>query len=411
MKINNMKLIEITKQILNEAAPKNPLSLFRSIFKAAGINFAEVEAALLLGLKQIDPKIVSLTSATPEQIEKAFKTTTFRKYSQTIARNYIANNDKIIDGILKKYPTNTTQGSKAARLEIANTLSVNKSIADDIFVIKKPKKINVKPSAPNQTPPTTSTPTIVNPYDALKPVVIDQKVKDAFVKIMNERGIKIKPQHLDNVMLEIQKSVDNEMGKLENLFSDPTFVKTITSYNKLPIEKQNDIVLKAIEIVKKTYGDYLLGLKVSNKTKNNLKSMWDHSVDAYYLGVKKRGEKFDMGKFIKWWVLSTKVTWGLFFASIYVEGMRKEDEGTMTTFNWIWQKVKEAPMRFLISLVPGVNLISSSGSLLYQTITSAIVISYRKLNPNTVDPNDPEGLLNNEPTNSNTQEDPAGIIK
>jgi hypothetical protein len=129
-----MKLVEISNELLNEAS-KNPLSVFRSIFKAAGINFAEVEVALLLGLKQIDNKILSITKATPEQVEKAFKTKPFKKYVQILARNYIANNDKIIDGILKKFPSN----SKEARAEIANTLKVNKSVADEIFIIKNPK--------------------------------------------------------------------------------------------------------------------------------------------------------------------------------------------------------------------------------------------------------------------------------
>lgn len=150
-----MKLVEISNELLNEAA-KNPLSAFRAIFKAAGVNFAEVEAALFLGLKQINNKIVSISKATPEEIEKAFKTSAFKKYSQTIARSYIANNDKLINGILKKHPINTTQGSKAARAEIANTLGVNKSLADEIFVIKKPKPGPIPPKPP--TPPNPPTP-------------------------------------------------------------------------------------------------------------------------------------------------------------------------------------------------------------------------------------------------------------
>lgn len=156
-----MKLVEISNELLNEAS-KNPLSVFRSIFKAAGINFAEVEVALLLGLKQIDNKILSITKATPVQVEMAFKTKPFKKYVQILARNYIANNDKIIDGILKKHPINTTQGSKAARAEIGNTLGVNKSLADEIFAIKKPKPGPIPPKPP--TPPTPPIPEDVNGF-------------------------------------------------------------------------------------------------------------------------------------------------------------------------------------------------------------------------------------------------------
>lgn len=156
MKINNMKLIEIAKQILNEATPKNPLNLYRSIFKVAGINFAEAEAALLLGLRKIDPTIVSVNKATPKQLERAFKSPSFRKYSQALARNYIANNNKLIDDILKKYPVDTIKGSKEARKEIANTLKIDLGTTDNIFAIKVPKKPKSKPSTLTQT---TTTPT------------------------------------------------------------------------------------------------------------------------------------------------------------------------------------------------------------------------------------------------------------
>ena len=116
-KINIMNLVDISKELLNEA-PKNPLGLFRNIFKAAGVDFAEAESALLLGLRQIDKNITTLSKATPEQLEKAFKTTAFRPYGKIIARNYVANNDKIIENILKKHPINTTKGSKDARFKV-----------------------------------------------------------------------------------------------------------------------------------------------------------------------------------------------------------------------------------------------------------------------------------------------------
>ena len=268
MKINNMKLIEITKQILNEAAPKNPLSLFRAIFKAAGINIAEVEAALLLGLKQIDPKIVSLTKATPEQIERAFKTNAFRKYSQTIARNYIANNDKIIEGILKKHPINTTQGSKAARLEIANTLGINKSIADDIFVIKKPKRVKVTPSVPTQTTPTNTSPSstipILNNRNNLMSY-IDSELKKFGLPKPDQKWIDDFINDLSSFVRDAyrkqgSKNIDITLDNLESTLSRMTTEQRQTFYNK---------ALENIKLISKKNKSFL-GLYEGLKGKNLL---------------------------------------------------------------------------------------------------------------------------------------------
>ena len=121
-----------------------------------------------------------------------------------------------------------------------------------------------------------------------------------------------------------------------------------------------------------------MGLKITEKTKNNLKSIYDGAVDAYFLKMKKRGEKFTIGSFLKWWALSIKVTWGLFFFSILAESQRKDD-GFWENLDFAIAKIKQSPERFLISLLPGVNLITSSGNLLYQVIVSGVTLSVRKI--------------------------------
>jgi hypothetical protein len=235
-----MKLVEIRKEILNEAAPKNPLGLFRNIFKAAGVNFAEVESALLFSLKQLDPKITSLTKATPEQIERAFKTTSFRKYSQTIARNYIANNDKVIEGILKKHQINTTQGSKTARLEIANTLGVNKSIADDIFVIKKPKKVTPtiqtpKPQSTTSTPTSTVLPILNNRNSLMS--YIDTELKKFGLPKPNQKWVDDFVNDLNGFVTEAyrkqgNKNIDITLDNLEGVLKKMTTDQRQSFYNK-----------------------------------------------------------------------------------------------------------------------------------------------------------------------------------
>jgi hypothetical protein len=255
-----MKLVEIRKEILNEAAPKNPLGLFRNIFKAAGVNFAEVESALLLALKQLDPKIASLTKATPEQIEKAFKTTTFKKYSQTIARNYIANNDKVIEGILKKHQINTTQGSKMARLEIANTLGVNKSIADDIFVIKKPKKVTPTIQTPKPQS-TTSTPNVVSN-------LTDEQLWNKLVTDFESYNVPIKltKEQQMHFIQQLKPEINRLYKEIE-----PTLYKTYNEiydrYQKLTPEKRQ-LALKESQRIIKEKG---IGLKGFNKYAFNIK--------------------------------------------------------------------------------------------------------------------------------------------
>jgi len=394
-----MKLQETYENILNEAA-KGPLAAFEYMFKAAGKGMIEANTSLLKAVQKINPAIRQLNKATDEEINKAFARVEFKEYRKIISNTVISNQKKDIEKILKGFNLSNPQSIKQAKAEIANKLSIKNAVADDVVNAYVPKKSG---STGGKVVP------IQNPYDALKPVVISQESKNAFVELMNKKGIKIKPQHLDDVMREVQKSVDIEVGKIERIFEDPTFIKTLQLFNRLPIEKQDEIVKKAIEIVKKSYGDYLMGLKITEKTKNNLKSLYDNAVDAYFLGMKKRGESFTLGKFLKWWALSTKVTWGLFFASIYAESVRK-DEGFLESVNFAFEKIKQAPERFIISLLPGVNLITSSGNLLYQVIVSGVTIGVKKITGKEKPKPGESGLFNNGSVPSSNENDPAGIM-
>jgi hypothetical protein len=396
-----MKLRETYENILNEAA-KGPLAAFEYMFKAAGKGMIEANGALLKAIQKINPAIKQLNKATDKDINKAFARVEFKEYRKIISNTVIANQKKEIEKILKGFNLSNPQSIKQAKAEIANKLGIKNAVADDVVNTYVPKKSG---STGGKVVPTQ------NPYDALKPVVISQESKDAFVELMNRKGVKIKPQHLDDVMREVQKSVDIEVGKVEKIFEDPTFIKTLQLFNRQPIEKQDEIVKKAIEVVKKSYGDYLMGLKITEKTKNNLKSLYDGAVDAYFLGMKKRGEKFTLGNFLKWWALSIKITWGLFFASIYAESMRKEDEGFLDIAGFTWEKIKQAPLRFIISLLPGVNLIVSSGNLLYQTIVSGVTVGMKEIGWSTKPiPKGESGIFTNPdfPLN-NKGNDPDGI--
>ena len=217
-----------------------------------------------------------------------------------------------------------------------------------------------------------------NPFNKLGSIPkVSQEIKDEFVSLMNKRGIKINPKQLDGVISEVQKSVNAEVRKVDKLFADPQFTKFLEKFDELPISEQNEIVLKSIRSIKDTFGSNLLGVNISPKAKNRLQSLYNVAVDNYYMGFKKRGQKFDLGSLIKWYIASIPTTWGLFMASIYIEAMRKLESDSSLEF--AWKKFKQSPDRFLFSLLPGVNLIGSSATVLYQGIMSASVLSYRKV--------------------------------
>lgn len=253
-----------------------------------------------------------------------------------------------------------------------------RKIFQNQFKYGKPKPVAPKPTTPKPKPSTTSTTT--NPFNNPNGTAnVSQETKDTFVSMMNKRGIKINPKQLDDVISEVQKSVNVEVRKVDKLFTDPQFTKFLEKFNELPLKEQNEIVLKSIQSIKDTFGTNLLGMNISTKAKSRYQSLYNAAVDKYYLGLKKRGEKFDLGGFFKWYSASIFTTWGLFMASIYVESMRLDDEETAGSLKFAWEKLKQTPDRFLFSLIPGVNLIGSSATVVYQTFVSAIVLSYRKI--------------------------------
>lgn len=233
----------------------------------------------------------------------------------------------------------------------------------------------------NSSPRPSGTPRgSANPFDTLQPVTIPQDTKNAFIEMMNKKGIKINLQDLDNVMIELQKSVDQQLAKAEKTFKDPTFVKTLQAYNRLPLSEQEQIINKVIESVKKSYGEYLLGLKVTTKTKENLQSLWDKSVDAFFLGQKEKGKMLDWASFLSWWKKSIGVSLGLFTYSIYVEAVRNEDNGWVKNLGFVTDKIIQAPERLMKSLIPGANLIYSSAAAISQTFLFSVEYISKKLN-------------------------------
>ena len=224
---------------------------------------------------------------------------------------------------------------------------------------------------PTVRPRPRPTPSVnVNPYETLAPVVIPQETKDAFIRMMNQKGIRISSQDLDNVMIELQKTVDQQLTKFEKTFRDPTFVKTLQAYDRLPLLEQEKMIKKVIESVKSSYGQFIFGLRVSQKTKEGLRTNFNRAVDAFFLGYRKNGKKIPMGvDFFRWWKTSIKVSLGLYAWSIYVEAVRNEDKGVWDALKFAGNKLIETPDRLFKSLIPGVNLVYSSTAAVVQTFS------------------------------------------
>lgn len=364
-----MKLEEIHNEVLNEVA-KGPLAAFEYALKAAGKGFPEANGALLSAVQKINPSVKQLFKATDEEISKALLRVEFKEYRQIIAKSIISNKEKEIDLILKAADLTTIQGIKQAKANIANRLGIKNAFANDIVNLKIPK------SGGTPRPPRGA----ANPFDTLNPVIIPQETKNAFIEMMNKKGIKIKSQDLDNVMMELQKSVDQQLLKAEKTFRDPTFIKTLQAYNRLPLSEQEQIINKVIESVKNSYGEYLLGLKVSTKTKEKLQSLWNKSVDAFFLGQKEKGKPLDWGSFFSWWKNSIGVSLGLFTYSIYVEAVRNEGKGLLNGIGFAIEKIIQAPDRLMTSLIPGANLIYSSAAAIKQTFLFSVEYVAKKFN-------------------------------
>jgi hypothetical protein len=363
-----MKLEEIHSEILNEAV-SGPLAAFEYALRAAGKGISEANSALLSAVQKINPSVRQLYRATDEEISKALLRVEFKEYRQIIAKSIIANKEREIELILKSSDLTTTQGIKQAKADIANRLGVKNAFANEIVNLKLPKtRPIVNPRGPS------------NPFDTLRPVTIPQETKNAFIEMMNKKGIKIKSQDLDNVMIELQKSVDQQLAKAEKTFKDPTFIKTLQAYNRLPLSEQEQIINKVIESVKNSYGEYLLGLKVTTKTKEKLQSAWNKSVDAFFLGQKEKGKMLDWASFFSWWKNSIGVSFGLFTYSIYVEAVRNEGKGLLNGIGFAFEKIIQAPDRLMKSLIPGVNLIYSSAAAITQTFLFSVEYIAKKLN-------------------------------
>ena len=279
---------------------------------------------------------------------------------------------KLPESALEMLPK-TLKDRQSFRQIFQNQFKYGKKIGP---AVPKPKA-TVKPKATSDPINPFET---VNPYDALKPIQIPKESKDAFIKIMNEKGFKIKPEHLDKVMLEVQKSIDSQLAKLEQTFMDPTFIKTLQSYNRLPLPDQELIIKKAIQSVKSAYGEYLLGLRVTEKTRQNLQSAYEKSVDTFFLGHKNKGEWIKWGDFFKWYKKSVGISLSLFAYSIYVEAVRNEDKGFWKNLEFAGNKFIEAPERLFKSLIPGANLIFSSSSAILQTFLFLAEYISKKLN-------------------------------
>lgn len=241
-----------------------------------------------------------------------------------------------------------------------------RKIIQNQFKYGKPKPVITDPAIPTPKPATPK-PATPNPYESLKPITIPQETKDAFIEMMNKKGIKISSKAIDNVMLEVQKSVDKQLGSLEKTFTDPTFIKTLESYNRLPLSEQNEIVQKAINSVKESYGTYLGGLRISEKSKQNLQALYDKSVDAFFLGKKQKGQWIKWGELFDWYKKSVGISLSLFAYSIYVEAVRNENKGFWKNIDFALDKFVETPDRLFKSLLPGANLLYSSTSALKQS--------------------------------------------
>jgi len=362
-------LDSIVKQIISEAV--TPVQFLMKAIKGLGKGSIEAENALMRAIKKegnLGPKVaVDLNNISDDLLNKSIKSGEFVAYRKLISQKLYSKNKTIIDDIVPKY-----KGKKRV-LEL-NNAGIPPSFQEDVRNLSN--KNRVKPTIPTST----TQPTIpTNPYKTLKPVVIPQEAKDAFIERTAKLGIKIKPKQLDDVMYEMQKSIDIELEKTGKLFNDPTFVETLKGFDRLPIQTQTEIIENCITTIKNTYGDYILGLKVSPKAKLNLRSLHSEAIDAWWLYSKKSGEKLSIGSLLKWYKRSIPTSLGLFLWSIYAEAMRKEDGNWWDSAKFAGNKLIQAPDRFLTSLIPGYNLISSSSSALYQTVVSGVTLGLKKI--------------------------------
>lgn len=293
-----------------------------------------------------------------------------KRILQSINKNIV---EKVGSDVFTTAIKEATQG-----LDNLTALAFEEKILKDYFDDNTRSIIEKRLNPTLVSPATTTTPS-TNPYETLTPIKIPEGAKEAFIERANKRGIKVNSKMLDDVMYEIQKSIDNEFKKMGTLFNDTTFIETIKNFDRLPSQRQTEIIQEAIKSIKNSYGDYVGGLKVTEKTKQKLKSMYNTAVDGFFLGYKKRGQNLSLVQFFKWWKTSISVSLGAFFFSIYAEAMRKEDDGVWNTIVFAGKKIAQSPQRFIISLIPGVNLIASGGSALYQTVVSAVAVGNREI--------------------------------
>jgi hypothetical protein len=403
------------KQLIEEIQKFKRLSGVRVINEGSGEGeFADLLISKLVktGEKNLPKEIASYT--TENGVKGVYKVDYFkalltkgelsveeRRILQSINKNIV---EKVGSDVFTTAIKEATSG-----LDNLTALVLEEKILKDYFDDNTRAIIEKRLNLLSTSTPITST---INPYETLTPVQIPQGAKDAFIERANKKGIKINSKILDDVMYEMQKSVDVELKKMGALFNDTTFIETIKGFDRLPVQRQTEIIEDSIRTIKKNYGDYIGGLKVTEKTKQNLKSAYNASIDAFWLGYKKRGQKLSIMTFFKWWRASIGVSLGAFFFSIYAEAMRKEDDGIWSTLGFAGKKLAQSPDRFIISLTPGVNLIASGGSALYQTIVTGVTLASKKVgNFITPLPKKGESGLFSDPGLhiDNNQEDPAGI--